>query len=790
MTEAEMNGFAASPFHLFYAFAVTRVSVSNQDLRLYESITSGFSWSGITVPSAGREGAGGTAFVKAIPTPAGELPDVGGRIQRCRLYYGDRFTIYRKDGTISRGGYPFDWYSTRWEEEKPCHDDTHDLVFDSAGKPILMATDAGLETPTGPNEVCGGTWVPIGGVQNGLSALQVADVAGQQLLNSRGERLRYDLYMATMHDYIWASTNNGATWDTQDGPEGGGFQMYPTIEESRSVITYNQCWECGNKRAGAGLTDIVDWNGPNPEPYGTPVLVRRPADGLGAGTYIQHGFFSPSVFNPLIRINGIYLTRDFGETWELVQLLPEGLAGSPKISNRTDPEIYQAIKVPGTPPEYRLVRISGSFSSDLRVRRPNMYYADPCRRGSTSTQRVSLAYFAKDYYWYPVFAVNPSNPRHLIGVDANSEKMVESTDGGECWQPMDALTQMVTNSGQYRLTIHLDPGYEDAGIRNSLVTLISFNPASSALVIIGTEQNGMFYSNDGGRHWVSIPNSRQVTSPKAIHWQSDDTVIVASYGRGLWKLHWTTVTRWEPLFDDLCDVIECFVIEVSTLTPMALANASFDEAMLIYNGSLVDVRLIGDQVSNIQTTPGTSHLFVTPDGEPKTLTRSLVRQDGNIAGQPQWEPLSMLGKEQVPVGLLLEYGKVKYIFAAKRGITLEDPPQPKLRKIRGRKRDYIANKPSLSIFGGSMFLGYPIFTEKGEELSLAGSGFKPRVPIVLYLDDHKILGQVSVDEKGSFRYSVPADFPLGKHAVCARQQLGKKRFRSDAAFLLVKPKDD
>jgi hypothetical protein len=325
-------------------------------------------------------------------------------------------------------------------------------------------------------------------------------------------------------------------------------------------------------------------------------------------------------------------------------------------------------------------------------------------------------------------------------------------------------------------------------------------------VIIGTEQNGMFFSNDSGQNWVSIPNSRQVTSAKAVHWQSDDTIIVGSYGRGLWKLQWTMITEMEPLFDDICNVIECFVIELSTLnpmpltstsfdelstlTPMPLASASFDEAVLIYNGRLVDVQLIGDQISTIQTTPGTSHIFATPDGGPKTLSRSLVKQDGNIDGQSQWEPLRRLGKEQVPVGLLLEYGKVKYIFAARRAIELEPLPQPKLKKIRGRKRDRLAKKPSLALFGGAMFLGYPKFSEEDEELSLVGSGFKPGVSIVLYLDDQKILGQIPVDENGSFRHSVRVDFPLGKHTVCARQQLGKKRFRSDAAFFIVKPEDD
>ena len=264
----DMHAFTASPFHSSQAFA------TSSDLRVYQSTSSGTSWTPIDTPASGGAGCGGTSFVRAVRTPTSDIPEPEGSGRRwLTLYFSNRCVVYRKLASSIPGSSFITDFSRPWEEETPCHEDTHDMAFNSSGRPILMSTDGGVETRTGPapeGHCRGNRWVLTGGVQNGLTALEIPSVSGQEILDERGRFVRYDLYFATMHNDLWASTNNGATWEARDQFEGGGFHMYRRIEEARSRVTYYRCAGCANKEATSAFATIDFWSNPNTPSWGTP----------------------------------------------------------------------------------------------------------------------------------------------------------------------------------------------------------------------------------------------------------------------------------------------------------------------------------------------------------------------------------------------------------------------------------------------------------------------------------------------------------------------------------------
>lgn len=785
MTPTEMNGFAVSPYNSSHVFAVM------SDLRLYQSTNSGESWSLLETPPGGGGGCGGTGLVKAIRTPTRDVPDDGSGRSQLTIYFGNQCSLFRKDVFSFPGSsLSFDFPGASWREDAPCHADTHDLVFDRSNRPMLLATDGGVETRTGPSGICPTSWAHTGGVQNGLSALQVSDVAGQQVLNDAGEPSRYDLYIGTMHNDLWASTNNGRSWGANDNFEGGLFRMHRRIREAHARITYFRCAGCVNKEATAGLASKRVWTNPNAtSPMGVPELLPLGTIDSDLSYYLQYGH------SGMPADRGLYFTPNGGGRWDRITPVAEQFAGYPHVFGGSNPVVYVSLRVPGTgtlPTQYRLLQVSEMFDDILRPRvarvvRPNMYFAARCEPGTTSTQSVSLAWHTTAFFWWPVFAVDPGDPNRLIAVDVNSQNIVETRNGGECWQPMARLTQLVTSSGRYRLFLPFPFSTGDDGIRSSLVSSITFNPDAPEQILVGTMQNGIFFTSNGGRTWSGIPNTARITHTPAMHWQSDDTVLVASYGRGLWKLNLSMTTTTEIVFD-LCRVTGCGLIDARSRRPVPLGEAKVEEVMLIINGRLVDVES-GTKMT-LTTTPGSSLVFATHNGKAGNIDLRSVRQEVQPKSGAKFPPLTNLSPNQIPIGLAFEKGEVKYVLTAKEPLQAERSKVVPLEKIQGIKGTYVDKVPSISIHGGAMPWGYPILTRR-RELTVVGRNFQRDVPVRVRIDEREVPSQVRVDQKGSFEIKLKVDKErLGKHTVSVTQQLNPNNIQSDTTFFIITPDDE
>lgn len=100
------------------------------------------------------------------------------------------------------------------------------------------------------------------------------------------------------------------------------------------------------------------------------------------------------------------------------------------------------------------------------------------------------------------------------------------------WAVDTALTSLVTGQG----TLQFNFAQGDPGIRMQ-VHVVAFDPDNGSHVIVGTEAAGVIESFDGGASWNLIGSSNRVTAVSSVFFKDDNTVVVGTYGRGLWKIY-------------------------------------------------------------------------------------------------------------------------------------------------------------------------------------------------------------------------------------------------------------
>ena len=110
---------------------------------------------------------------------------------------------------------------------------------------------------------------------------------------------------------------------------------------------------------------------------------------------------------------------------------------------------------------------------------------------------------------------------------------MESHDGGDNWSEIPGLTSLITDAGRFQ------PNSSDFPFA-SHVSFFSDDPNS---VAIGTQQNGLFVSRDGGATWNKVPDSERATAITSVEWMSATEAFVSTLGRGLWKLTGTPVVK-------------------------------------------------------------------------------------------------------------------------------------------------------------------------------------------------------------------------------------------------------
>jgi photosystem II stability/assembly factor-like uncharacterized protein len=558
-----VHAFGRSPLSPSHAFLTTGHSV-------WRTEDSGVNWTLIPAPPNPGGGCDSMPFIKAAAR--GAFLD---------LYFGNECKLHRLAVPVDSGG-TADFSSVvsgAWQLLGADPSGMRDLALVDA-EPVLLATNRGLHNTADQ----GLQWSYTGGGRDGYSALQVAEIKGQ-LVQSEAAT---DLYFATRDNGLWAADAEAA--DVYPDPRPGeaffleAERTVPSPAESR--ITWKACNPCKTSQSNRHFANETEWAGPD---GGTnaPVLLKR-------HQYMQN---VPS---------GLEWTPDAGTTWHPFASHSEETIGIPTLARPgfgfIPPIVYQA-------KETRLLRVLGNGM---------VFHPAMTGFGGLGIRETRFAQYA-------VYGVRGST--HVIAPDIVNQRMMETTDAGDIWSEMAGLTSLVTDNGKLLFQTEVQDDAGDPLVRAPLVTAVSFSPQDPRLVVIGTQEGGIFVSSNQGQTWSKIAGSEKAPHITSFFWANANTVFLSTYGRGLWKLTNRRIIVADA-FDDFCGSCEVVANDGGPGRP------PFDGSVLVFEGSILGVRTDNRRLREVFVTPGSSVLFT---GDPKDEQEDIVITESN--GKDSFEPL-------------------------------------------------------------------------------------------------------------------------------------------------------
>jgi hypothetical protein len=503
---------AASPLESGVLFA----AVNSQ--QLYESDDGGVTWTNLN-PNQ--------------PTCCGRGPWVATHLSSD----GDpnHFDIYFSGGsgnnvirqTCTNTGGPGLRCSTSWNTVSTQHGDPNGLAFSSSSDNCAqyIVTDGGTETTSD----CGATWAITGSGVGGYHALQIYEMNGQVHPDHT------DLYFGTQDNEMWASGDNGITWPTNVNWEGWFIQMpHNSATHTGETIAYVDAGPALNSKSSEHFAS-ASYGGWIPNPpgggynalleVGNPVIIEN-------GVYIQWAPTPPTW--------QLYISTDTGASWTAVNgaSTPLQPIDQPFVSGPpANPSVYQGVLRPGG--NNGLIQITG-------VRSASPTSPATVNNADSGLTNIGRWLMGQGSFRNPlVFAVDPSNPQHLMAADVGVNMMMVSTTGGTTWNPVNPLTNLVTSAGQFQFSQSTTiPGLA------TQAHVIAFDPTNGNRILVGTEQAGILGSLDGGVTWGILPGSDAIPAVSSFFFdQVQNDVMASSYGRGLWKLDLAAINR-PPVADD------------------------------------------------------------------------------------------------------------------------------------------------------------------------------------------------------------------------------------------------
>jgi len=431
------------------------------------------------------------------------------------VYFGNGVDVYRRtfkldaDSIVGTG---------TWTKLMAEHGDISDIGFDFGNRyPRIMTGDGGVLQTTDE----GATWFLEGNGLDGFAALQINEVTGSKVLSSDLSYTATDLYFATQDNSIWASQDDGLSWPRFITHEGISIEVRSaSVERASANVTGWRCCAGQHFNALPGFTPTdTEWifpittSGDTLPPLASPFFIRPIGD-----IRRTRGNYRMVLTRGASGLNTAWITADQGETYDAVFNLVESFNHDKQVVGPSyQPIIYMpVVRRSGRIGLLRVTGLFGDVSEEVLA--------------ADGSGLNSIARFPTMWAWYAVFGANPHDPNHLIAADAGDEMIKVSRNGGLSWSPDPVATDAVTNSGALMFS-----GFR-YGIPFTQAHVIRFDPVQEDHILIGTEQNGVLRSTNGGDSWSRVEDSEQIPNISDIYFHHDGTAIVASYGRGLWKL--------------------------------------------------------------------------------------------------------------------------------------------------------------------------------------------------------------------------------------------------------------
>jgi hypothetical protein len=733
--------------------AGTRIAYAiNSAFNLYYSTDGGQRWSQIATAPRGGGGCGGRQFISAIKTgPASQ-----------KLYYGNRCNAFLLNSSRLTGSgndnfnYMGSWDQLRFQHGSDINNiglDCYQIAFDNSvnpATPYMLATDGGVE---GTSDA-GLNWVSIGKASSGFNALQVTDVKGQ-LMAASSDR-NQTLYFATQDNDLWSSNNGGRSFPNRRIFEGDNLQMARMAGSYSAKIHYMACGDCFPYISNPHFRNEGPWpDVPNRSSW--PFMLKE-------GVFMQYHGPSPG------SNQGISIIRIADGTWRNLVDLNGDLRGRPKLARTASGHVlYQGIRTGVIDDRTGADRIQlakiNNFD-ETGTLTPSLTYADMRDFGSFGVMVTA------GLPGLEVYDVDYNNPNNMIAADYTNRKMKRSTDGGNSWIPLDALTDMITDGG--RLNFRFSKVARFGIDRYTQASLVSYHPDIPDFVIVGTQEGGVFFSSDNGDNWVKIPGSEQITSVSSAYWASANKIYIGTYGRGLWEIDYEIRSRFEDLLP-LCKE-PCFDFadpETRLINPI-LNEAKLSSVLLVRGGVLNGWRLKANRLAEIMVTPGTQVVFYDKqkNKEPVAIQITETEKDGKYEGANElvYEQLKLQKNIQ---GLSIREGGIGEILLTSKMIERIQPEPVKFIKDFEKLKPDNEGMPLIYLKGQNMLNGMPVLPAGENEIVVSGFFFiSDKTPVEIFVDD-KLYTTAYANQSGEFSVPIKGNFDVGSHSVKAIQKTNK-----------------
>jgi hypothetical protein len=367
---------------------------------------------------------------------------------------------------------------------------------------------------------------------------------------------------------------------------------------------------------------------------------------------------------------------------------------------------------------------------------------------------------------YIVLGADPNNPNHLLTADVLNSEMKYSDDGGLSWYPLHQLTQAVTSNGQFLFSNQ----------QFSLASVIAWDPVDSCRILVGTVQNGIFQSTDGGNTWAQISGSPAATYVSSFYFPPKGQVWVSTNGRGLWTLD--LGRNGKPLgrcvFPHPGIILPPPGQEIFSLDPSGSRQpfkgpgdpSVCDGCILIVvrNGWVTGLANYGSQVTSISISGGTIYqLDSSGKPMPLSINNSYLVGDGKLSGR--LPPNAVQGSLRVR-GLILRGNQLERYIASEGELPFAPQQTPRL---------FLYSASQM----GQLSVG------SGDQLRVVGTNFVPGAAageVTISLDGKPTGKGVTVSADGTFSVDLPVQHAPGQLVVTAEQQDGHRLIQARASI--------
>ena len=360
---------------------------------------------------------------------------------------------------------------------------------------------------------------------------------------------------------------------------------------------------------------------------------------------------------------------------------------------------------------------------------------------------------------YVVFGVDPNDPNHLIAPDVENGQMKFSADGGMSRHPLPQLTNAVTGNGAFLSQLS----------EFSLASVIAWDPYDSCHILVGTMENGIIRSTDGGSSWKQIPQSKGVTFTTSFYFPPTGAIWVSTNGRGLWTLsldRQTGGTTGRCHFPDpppsgtggnggvILDPTNGSQQPFRGMDDPALCPEC--SVIVVRNGWITDIRQSDDTIQEIAISGGTISQIGRSGREiPLAIPNAYRTGDPRLDGR-----FSLRGfGEGVRVrGLIVEGPRLRSLITAMTELPFTPSREPMV---------YAFNSET----GGST-------ARSGETVRVIGTNFlpssQPDQGVRILFDDKQAADGVGVGADGSFKTDLPLRRSRGEALITVEQRDGRQ----------------